>query len=1355
MKEINKVPEETGLEAPSSVQDIDKMTINDLEESPASTGVDDLSIEDFEAEEEKEKNKEDDGNSGVEMLAGATVGVIDGVTSTVSLAVDVADLVDNKLLGDLVKDSSIRKIHGALNIADTAADRMGVDTESGWYKNSRAIGEGVVIGLQLMSGVGAVAQGAKLGRTMGKFAVPSLKSAKEGAKAIAKGNKKQALGKAALVGGAEEVISKSAGDQQGLITSTFLDNGDLEIARDNSDEVHALLNRADPELGRIGAEYLAVNPKREADSEKRLINRLTSVVDGAVFGVAAESVIRAGVAFYKASKKTRVNINKAKDFKEDANSAAKKIKEAEEAGEEITDELRAKKLKESQEARKAKKRKEDEAFTPEEKRAQVNSAVYKDIETVQVLEDQIKEVTEFVNDESLPLAFEKAAKGQKLTEDELVSFKKFSRMQNRIGKMNKGKMKFAAQQDKRTAEDILKDPNAVLKMKKNFEATVQKIDDHKNKVIKFRAAVTKRMKKDLGEFGDYSANDIVVMEELNRALAFSEGKLEAIGSFQGQALRYFKDLKPTRDATVQRFTDFVKKNHGYKEDTADFLDFKIEVDEAIVSGKITEVMKKFGFVEGQESAFMKFYNRTKDGASSLYRSNLLLSVRGPFRNFTEGVLLSKTVQARDAAVEGVLAIANKAGATSEKGSIKGVIDATKKGDIASIGEAKQTASNMWEQAKVHVQSLTDKRFIADQIEDLKKVDADSNKSYLSKIHPRDETAVNLIQEALKKNDQNFLKRYSLEYLSNFDSLGGWEKYTSVATMGRKAVIGADKILTAGNIVYKVQKRFQETVDKIDTTHFTGVLDKISESGRLNPQDRQMVDFLNSFGLSSVELVKQRKASGLSSEDFAASFFKPESMNSLTKGKANNFYDKFSNNQGVLKEAEVYADKLAMNSDPDDLHFTAKWFGKGAVAISNLPVLNTFMPFAKPAASSLDWAIGAAPIMNWGRNAQKLWRGNDREKAEALVNLSLTHASLAGLWGLKESGIVQGGGPKDPKLRKAWGEQGAGNRPYTIKVGDEYVSMQGTLFGTVSTVLSDMIDIQAQMHDGSVQSEDKMNHLTTGIGLIMLDLPQSFWTQSFNPVLNAIKSSGSIGGVQGQLAMSTLLQNMIKSTPAGTALQISKEVKSITDPNKYDTQIDKDESGFDATIMRTWNELKKQTIGVEIAKRRSYITGEPLGSGRENGKGAFFSMSSFKEAKHKDVKDYLSGLMMGAGFRTGISDKNNLRITEPQRHIQVTVDGKGYNYNLNADEYERLTVLTANPKGMPPLVEAIRDLSKDFPWKGTGEQKDKDIAIEETRKLIVDYKKAAREQFKDESDEFRAYEVEADVEETNRQELNIR
>ena len=132
-----------------------------------------------------------------------------------------------------------------------------------------------------------------------------------------------------------------------------------------------------------------------------------------------------------------------------------------------------------------------------------------------------------------------------------------------------------------------------------------------------------------------------------------------------------------------------------------------------------------------------------------------------------------------------------------------------------------------------------------------------------------------------------------------------------------------------------------------------------------------------------------------------------------------------------------------------------------------PPLRILFPFVRIPSNLIRYQIDRTPLLGAlsARNREAFAAGG-MARDEAVGRQLMGTAFWTAGYAMASAGIITGGGPRDPELRKAWlGTDGKLHQPYSVKIGDKWVSYRR--FEPLMTPLSIMADI----HDMSGEMDE--------------------------------------------------------------------------------------------------------------------------------------------------------------------------------------------------------------------------------------------------------------------------------------------
>jgi len=175
-------------------------------------------------------------------------------------------------------------------------------------------------------------------------------------------------------------------------------------------------------------------------------------------------------------------------------------------------------------------------------------------------------------------------------------------------------------------------------------------------------------------------------------------------------------------------------------------------------------------------------------------------------------------------------------------------------------------------------------------------------------------------------------------------------------------------------------------------------------------------------------------------------------------------------EAALTQADAHAKYVTLQTDLDKAGKTLKGF-------RDMPGLRYFIPFLKTPYNAFKYAfIDRGPVgIFYGETKRAIERGKmpgasmaDKAAGDmAMGRLVMGNATAAMMFGLTAQGSITGSGPADPGVRAALKQTGW--QPYSIKIGDGYVSYMGLEPFTSTIMLG--ADAAEAMMSGVVNDDD--------------------------------------------------------------------------------------------------------------------------------------------------------------------------------------------------------------------------------------------------------------------------------------------
>lgn len=315
----------------------------------------------------------------------------------------------------------------------------------------------------------------------------------------------------------------------------------------------------------------------------------------------------------------------------------------------------------------------------------------------------------------------------------------------------------------------------------------------------------------------------------------------------------------------------------------------------------------------------------------------------------------------------------------------------------------------------------------------------------------------------------------------------------------------------------------------------------------------------------------------------------------------------------------------------------------------------------------------APIMKEVRD--DLMAGGSR--ADVAMGKIATGSALLG-WGatMAFDGVVTGSGPSDPKMQQVWRRI---NEPYSIKVGDKWVSYQG--LEPISTILgmsADIMDFNRWSNDDEANSQ----LLTTAIGSLYKNLGEKTYLQGIANFMEAVKEP------------ERKLQKYIANTSSLAVPNWINDIRKMTDSEVRDLTVDPNSESKDFNAIL--NALKNKTpgLGKDLPPKLNYW-GETINYYEDDKWQNVINPFNPKKIKYSEIDNEL--LRLDAPLSMPRREIGGVKINSYQynnlisKANEIIIDGK------NMREYLSDYIDTKEYNYLPDedKVNVLRKISKSF------------------------------------------------------------
>lgn len=205
-------------------------------------------------------------------------------------------------------------------------------------------------------------------------------------------------------------------------------------------------------------------------------------------------------------------------------------------------------------------------------------------------------------------------------------------------------------------------------------------------------------------------------------------------------------------------------------------------------------------------------------------------------------------------------------------------------------------------------------------------------------------------------------------------------------------------------------------------------------------------------------------------------------------------------------------QLAAKGAADYLTFTnklnesenlfAKASGKLQEMAGTAPALRFVVPFIRTPVNIFAFTLERTPLGLFVKSIRNdIFNGSGAERALAIARMSLGSMVMATAYELVMSDLVTGGGPGDRELREA--KRRAGWQPYSIKIGDRYVSYNRLdPFGSIVGMAADAAEMWNHLHEEGVE-RDRDKLATMVIASLAKNLVNKTYMEGFARIVDVI------------------------------------------------------------------------------------------------------------------------------------------------------------------------------------------------------------------------------------------------------------
>jgi hypothetical protein len=359
---------------------------------------------------------------------------------------------------------------------------------------------------------------------------------------------------------------------------------------------------------------------------------------------------------------------------------------------------------------------------------------------------------------------------------------------------------------------------------------------------------------------------------------------------------------------------------------------------------------------------------------------------------------------------------------------------------------------------------------------------------------------------------------------------------------------------------------------------------------------------------------------------------------------------------------------------------------GTRMINRIPGGRIIIPFIRTPTNIMKYTLQRTPFALASKAIRADIRAGGQRGAVALARISMGTTMMTLVANYAMEGMITGGGPEDPDLRRAW--MADGNLPYAVKIGDRWFSYNRLdPIGMLMGIAADIAEVANDASDPDVPAE----LVTAGFFAIKDNLLSKTYLRGLTEFL------GMLDGRNPMHTPSDWVGNLAASgMPFSTLLRQSAQAKDpvIRDARAYDRGKFSAGEFFDEMV-RKW----KATIpglSADLPPRRN-LWGEELT--RESGLGTAFDFVS-PVTSRKQKNDPVNKAFI----------ENAVEVSMPRRVIQGAP--------LTPEEYDDYVRL-AGVRAKALLDELVTRPS----FKALGDGRDS-LKSEMMRSIVLETRRAA-------------------------------
>lgn len=381
-----------------------------------------------------------------------------------------------------------------------------------------------------------------------------------------------------------------------------------------------------------------------------------------------------------------------------------------------------------------------------------------------------------------------------------------------------------------------------------------------------------------------------------------------------------------------------------------------------------------------------------------------------------------------------------------------------------------------------------------------------------------------------------------------------------------------------------------------------------------------------------------------------------------------------------------------------------------------PVLRWFLPFSGVEFRMAKYALDRTPLALFSQNFKNALNAGGAQAAMAKAKIAYGTSLLGVGAALGYSGLITGSGPQNRDAAKI--QRDLGISPYSIRVGDQYVSFKGS--EGITQLMGMGADLAAMQQYIASDADLYQDWYDLMIGVAMVA------SEVVSPEMFAQESGRLIDVLEGRADSKELLGRL-----SGTFVPYGNLARDITRMQEGEP-VRETKANLESAmpiLERMVNEFKARIPGLsEDLPPVLNIFGDPVLPLQGLGPDLMSPVYMARPAKHKVVLEEFQRLGVAGPLMAPTPDPStsHLRVALPQRTISIARGSA----KLDPKQYHRYVQLSAgidlenNPFGAT-LAEKLTEMIQDeYPGLPEGSDESKRVAI---KQIINAYRKLAQVQ----------------------------